>query len=243
MISYRRHQLNNWLRIHLTNSLLAIDVIGRDFIDDVLHTRVIHRRATSFSRLEKKKKEDVSKNWNVCVDIVVSEIRCWQVSWLLLFDSFCFFLASSYFLGIPSHAAAAAATAEIQNGKYQNKREKQTSFRLVLYLFGGCQFYTPPESLSLFSFHISFIDNELLLPPRETTYSLYSSYSVARRAPGVGCCWLNWSVVRLNYHGNRGERCRREPFFFTGIIFFLFFSDLFSLFLSHTLIDLYFVVF
>jgi hypothetical protein len=59
------------------------------------------------------------------------------------------FLASSYFLGIPSHAAAAAA--EIQNGKYQNKREKQTSFRLVLYLFGGCQFYTPPESLFLFS--------------------------------------------------------------------------------------------
>jgi hypothetical protein len=80
------------------------------------------------------------------------------------------FLASSYFLGIPSHAAAAAA--EIQNGKYQNKREKQTSFRLVLYLFGGCQFYTPPESLSLFSFHISFIDNELLLYHHEKQLTL-----------------------------------------------------------------------
>lgn len=242
MISYRRHQLNNWLRIHL--KFPASYWCHRSWF----HWRCLAYAGhppsgDEFFPFRKKKKEDVSKNWNVCVDIVVSEIRCWQVSWLLLFDSFFFVLASSYFLGIPAHAAAAAATAEIQNGKYQNKREKQTSFRLVLYLFGGCQFYTPPESLSLFSFHISFIDNELLLPPRETTYSLYSSYSVARRAPGVGCCWLNWSVVRLNYHGNRGERCRREPFFFTGIIFFLFFSDLFSLFLSHTLIDLYFVVF
>lgn len=172
MISHRRHQLNNIDCAFISNSLLAIDVIGRDFIDDVLHTRVIHRRATSFSRLEKKKKEDVSKNWNVsvcvCVDIVVSEIRCWQVSWLLLFWFFFFvFLASSYFLGIPAHAAAAAAaaTAEIQNGKYQNKREKQTSFRLVLYISsGGCQFYTPPESLFLFSrFTFPLSNNELLL--------------------------------------------------------------------------------
>lgn len=133
-----------------------------------------------------------------------------------------------------------------RNPKWKiSKQERETNLisSSTISLRGLSVLYPARVSFSFLVSHFLYRQRATTIPPRETTYSLYSSYSVARRAPGVGCCWLNWSVVRLNYHGNRGERCRREPFFFTGIIFFLFFSDLFSLFLSHTLIDLYFVVF
>lgn len=188
----------------------------------------------------------------VCVDIVVSEIRCWQVSWLLLFWFFFFCFFGQFLFSRYSRARCCCCCCRHRrNPKWKiSKQERETNLisSSTIYFFGGLSVLYPARvSLSLFSFHISFIEQRATAIYHEKQLTLCIALTLWHAESSRS--WL--LLVELmggetNYHGNRGERCRREPFFDVNhfcFCFLFFFSDLFSLFLSHTLIDLYFVVF
>lgn len=184
----------------------------------------------------------------VCVDIVVSEIRCWQVSWLLLFDSFFLFFFGQFLFS--RYSRARCCCRHRRNPKWKiSKQERETNLisSSTIYFFGGLSVLYPARvSLSLFSFHISFIEQRATAIYHEKQLTLCIALTLWHAESSRS--WL--LLVELmggetNYHGNR-EKGVGVNRFLTWIIFvfvFVFFSDLFSLFLSHTLIDLYFVVF
>lgn len=145
-----------------------------------------HEDPTSFSRFlslfllpKFKEKEDVTHTF---VRWVVSEIRCWQVSWLLCF--LFFILASSYFLGIPARRHREMKWKINKNHK-KKEQKKKSHWRLSVCLFLFFSSFLNPENIIQVNVILKLLRLDLnnLLP-------LMERCTIGSKEKGVGAIFV-----------------------------------------------------